>query len=61
MATGSEGLGSNKHRFTYDWAIPDAPGIFDIFALLGHAAPADAQSFRRARSQEASWLPGPIR
>jgi len=34
VETGSEGLGHNKHRFTYDWTIPDAPGIFDIFASV---------------------------
>lgn len=34
VATGSEALGSNEHRFTYDWTIPDAPGIFDIFASV---------------------------
>jgi len=32
VATGSEDLGSNERRYTYDWTIPDAPGIYDIFA-----------------------------
>ena len=34
VATGSEALGGNEHRFTYDWTIPNAPGIFDIFASV---------------------------
>jgi hypothetical protein len=34
VATGSTALGGNEHRFTYDWTIPNAPGIFDIFASV---------------------------
>ena len=34
VTTGSEALGDNEHRFTYDWTIPNAAGIFDIFASV---------------------------